>query len=139
MSGSNPPLINIHPGANLCVEAYQWLAGTNPNNAALFTLPCFGIVLGITGWLSAIETGAATVTPVRTPAGSTIAQGVAMGAALNVGSVATGGVGALVPVTLTQFNLAESLKLLPGDTIGLQSTGSFSASAGNISIYWTPQ
>lgn len=139
MSGSASPLINWHPGVGMNTEAYVWLAGTTPNGASIITLPGYAAILAVTGWISAAESGAASIQPVRVPSGSTVAQGVALCSAFNVGSTATGGVATLTPTQLAQFNTTQSLKLLPGDTIAIQSTGSFSASAGNITFYWIAQ
>ena len=92
-----------------------------------------GIVDCIIGRVEVLEAGACTVTVVKPRSGVSIANGTAIGSlALQAGVGGT----ALTPVVLTQIGPSPgSFKLNPGDTVGIQSTGSFSASVGNINIY----
>jgi hypothetical protein len=131
MSGT--AYVDWHPGAPAFQESYQWTAGTTPNGFPLFTAPGKGIIVAIIGRVETLEAGAATVTVVKSKPGVSIANGVILGSvALQAGLGAT----ALQTQTLSELGAAGSLSLDAGDTVGIQSTGTFSASAGSISVYW---
>lgn len=124
--------VDWHPGAPMFVSSYTWLAGTTPNGATVFVTPGYGRIVAIIGRPESVESGAATVTVVRCAPGVTIANGTKVAPAMNVGV----GVALDVPQTLTQAGVPEALDLAPGTLVAIQSSGSFSASAGTISIYW---
>lgn len=124
---------NVHAGTAGFEEGYQWASGTTPNGATIFTTPNNGIIDAIIGRVEAVESGICTVTVVKCAAGVSVANGTALSSvALQAG---TGGT-ALQPQLLIAQGAPASLSVRAGDTIGVQSTGSFSASSGNINIYW---
>ena len=130
MSGSAQ--VDWHPGAPQFQEAYQWLATFSPNNISLFTAPANGVITAVIGTAETVETGAATVTLVKSAPGVSIANGTAVCAAMNVGVTAT----TLQPQFLTQWGQVENLTVTPGTRLGFTVTGTITASSGNITVYW---
>jgi len=131
MSGT--AYVDWHPGAPCFMESFQWLAGATPNGLPVFTAPGPGIIVAIIGRTEVLEAGAATLTVVKAKAGTSIANGTQIGSlALQAGLGGT----ALATQVLSEIGAAGNLSLAAGDTVGIQSTGSFSASLGSISVYW---
>ena len=133
MSGSAQ--VDWHPGAPALAESFQWVATFSPNGVGLFTAPGNGRILAIIGRPEILESGAATVQVVKAPSGTTIAAGTAVCPTMNVGTGAT----ARVPQNLLQWGAVEALTINAGDTIGFVTSGTITASAANISVYWAPQ
>lgn len=133
MSGTNQ--IDWSPGSPVIAESFQWLATFSPNGVGLFTAPGNGRILAIIGRPEIVESGAATVQVVKSPSGTTIAAGTAVCPTFNVGSTAT----ARVPQNMLQWGATEALAITAGDTIGFTTSGTITASAANITVYWTRQ
>jgi hypothetical protein len=117
------------PAVPLVTEVQlTWIALQNPNNAVLFTVPRAMIVTGITGRLEVAQGAAATITVLKAASGTALTAGTA----LHTGSFNANGTAA-TNQTLTLAALA-AISLAAGDSIGIQTTGTWTTSAGGITI-----
>lgn len=131
MSGFNQG--NVHPGAAGFEEGYQWEPAVTPNGATIFTAPNNGVIDAIIGRVEVLESGPATITLVKAAPGVSIANGTPLTSTPFQAGV--GGV-ALQPQMPIALGSPASLSLKAGDTVGVQSTGTFTNSLGSINIYW---
>lgn len=119
-----PPVIS----ADLTVTL-QWLAGQDPNDLVLFVAAVPMMVGGITGRLETAEGGAADLTIVKAADGTALSAGTA----LHTGVFDADG----TPATNQTLTLAASLAtraLSVGDCVGIQTTGAWTTSTGNLTI-----
>ena len=131
MSGTTAQ-VEWHPGAQSMCEAMQWTATTTPNNLSLFTTAGNAVIIAVVGTPETVETGVASVQLVRAAPGTTIANGTAICNAMNVGTGAT----AAQPQYLTQWGATENLTVPAGSRVGFTTSGTITASAGNITVYY---
>lgn len=115
----------IVPSGSLIIPA-SWLAGANPNGATIFVANRALTITGITGVVEIANGAAATVSVVKAASGTALSAGTVV----HSGSFdANGTAGANQPLTLTTTTMAA------GDRLGIISTGTFTASVANISVY----
>jgi hypothetical protein len=101
-----------------------WIAGQNPNNLVLYRADATRTIVSCTGVLSVAESGAATVTINRVPAGISTRTPIHSGSFNCQGTVLTADQG----LTLT------TTTLLVGDRLVVSTTGTFTLGVGSISV-----
>jgi hypothetical protein len=106
-------------GGGVNTPSVSWLAGANPNNAVILIANRAMVITGISGVPTVIAGGAATVSVMKN--GSTV---------VHSGSFnANGTAGTVQPLTPNGTTLAA------GDYLSLSTTGTWTASVGNITVY----
>lgn len=111
----------------------SWIAGVNPNNVPIFISPGTFRVVSIVGRLEIAEGGAATVSPVKAPPGTSIATGTALtSTSFNANGTP------FADQTLTLTVTTADLLLAPGDCIGLKTTGAWTTSIGSFLVTMVP-
>lgn len=106
----------------------SWLAGQNPNNLVLFTAQTPVVVAFIGGRLEIAQGAAATLSIVKAASGTALSGGTA----LHTGSFNANG----TPATNQTLTLAAfaTVALAAGDSIGVQTTGTWTTSTGSVTI-----
>lgn len=112
----------------------SFLAGINPNNSIIFTAQRKMRVKAIVGRLEVASGLAATLTVSKAPSGTALSGGTL----LHSGSFDANGTAA-TNQTLTLSATAADLEIATGDSIGVRTTGTWTASAGGITVWLTPQ
>lgn len=111
-----------------------FIAGQNPNNATIFTASRAMRVKDIIGSIEVASGAASTATVKKAPSGTNLAGGTA----LHTGSFNANGTAA-TNQTLTLSSTAADLEIAAGDRIGIVTTGTWTLSAGGITVWLTPQ
>ncbi len=108
--------------------AIGWIAGTNPNNATILTLPANSTVTSIVGRLETPQGAAATATVNKAASGTACSAGTA----LHSGSFNANGTAA------TNQTLTVTISALAaGDSVCLQTTGTWTATVGTLTVSYT--
>ena len=129
-----PGQFEINGNSSIAAQSLRWQAGANPANTVLFTATRKMLVTSILGRLEIAQGAAATVTIVKAPSGTAFSAGTA----LHTGSFNANG----TPATNQTLPLAASfptLTLNPGDSIGVQTTGTWTTSVGGVTVHMAPQ
>lgn len=114
------------PVLSQSIETISWLAGANPNGATIFVANRSLTITGITGVVETVNGAAATVSVVKAASGTALSAGTVV----HSGSFDANGTAATnQPLTLTVTTMNA------GDRLGLVSTGTFTNSVANISVF----
>lgn len=103
-----------------------WLPGANPNNGFIALIEETQTVTAVIGNSEVLNGASATVSVVRSPSGTLLSAGTLLHSGSFNANVSAG--------TNQTLTLSGTPVLSPGDRIGFQSTGSFTASQGGITI-----
>lgn len=103
-----------------------WLPGANPNGGFVALIEETQTVTAVIGNPEVLNGASATVSVVRVPSGTLLSAGTLLHSGSFNANVSAG--------TNQTLTLSGTPVLSPGDRIGFQSTGSFTASQGGITI-----
>lgn len=122
---------HVHPSdtsrlSGPMIVSSGWLAGANPNGATIFIANQARTIIGITGVVDAANGAAATVSIYKAPSGTAIGSGTPVHSG-SFNANGTANANQLLTLTVTTMNA--------GDRLGFVTTGTFSGSAGNITVY----
>lgn len=103
-----------------------WLPGANPNNGFIAEIQQTQTVTAIVGNPEVLNGSAATVSIVRAPSGTLLSAGTLLHSGSFDANVSAG--------TNQTLTLSGTPVLSPGDRIGFQTTGTFTASQGGLTV-----
>lgn len=104
-----------------------WLPGANPNNGYVALIEQTQTVTAIVGNAEVLNGTASTVSVVRAPSGTLLSAGTLLHSGSFNANISAG--------TNQTLTLSGTPVLNAGDRIGFQSTGTFSASQGGITVF----
>lgn len=114
------------PGLDMLPQAATWAAGLNPNNTTIFVANRAMTIEAVIGVAEVANGAAATVTVVKASSGTLASAG----APIHSGSVNANG-----PTGVNQ-NLSLAITAMnAGDRLVLQTTGTWTAAVGNITVF----